>query len=505
MPNNPAFDLSNKKVSETFGSVVQTDGNGNYYDLLGNQLIIGSSGFVGATGPTGLIGPTGQTGDTGNTGNTGPAGQTGDTGQTGNTGPTGQTGPTGSTGQTGNTGQTGDTGNTGPTGQTGNTGPTGPFINATYTSFGGVTSVTVYHYSGYYPVVQIMDENLEIFMPDSIVHNSLFDYTVNFSIASTGTVITGGGNTGGSTFNITYAIGATETGATGPTGSGSTGQTGATGNTGQTGATGNTGPTGSGSTGSTGQTGSQGVTGSDGPNTIRLIYGGVGGNPATSGYFTTNNSVISLNNGINFNTPITDSNGYDITTWLGNILNDYYAGKTLTVQLSEVGNPSQYGIYTAAAFTPSPNFSWGLTFISGNGLLISGKTYALSEISGGSKGSTGSTGATGPQGSKTITPTALTDAANISIDIIDSNSSIYTVTIGGNRTLSNPTNMPTGTNVRYFGVIVTQDGTGGRTLAFGNQYNTGDIDTDLNYTSGARTHLYFMASSGLIELIGRRI
>ena len=65
--------------------------------------------------------------------------------------------------------------------------------------------------------------------------------------------------------------------------------------------------------------------------------------------------------------------------------------------------------------------------------------------------------------------------------------------------------MPTGTDVKYFGIIVTQDATGGRTLAYDTQYNTGDIDTDLNYTSNARTHLYFMASSGLIELIGKRL
>jgi hypothetical protein len=74
--------------------------------------------------------------------------------------------------------------------------------------------------------------------------------------------------------------------------------------------------------------------------------------------------------------------------------------------------------------------------------------------------------------------------------------------------MSNPTFMPTDNKVKYFSVIVTQDGTGGRTLNYSTQYNTGDIDTDLNYTPNARTHLYFMASDiggGLVELIGKRL
>jgi hypothetical protein len=133
------------------------------------------------------------------------------------------------------------------------------------------------------------------------------------------------------------------------------------------------------------------------------------------------------------------------------------------------------------------------------------------------KGSTGSQGSTGPQGPAgsggggagstgiTLLPTSvLTDAATISISLTSSNSSVFTLTLGGNKTLQNPTNMPTGTDVKYFGVIVTQDDTGSRTLSYDTQYNTGDIDTDLNYTANARTHLYFMASAGLVELIGKR-
>ena len=133
------------------------------------------------------------------------------------------------------------------------------------------------------------------------------------------------------------------------------------------------------------------------------------------------------------------------------------------------------------------------------------------------RGTTGSQGPTGPQGPAgtggggagstgiTLLPTSiLTDAATISISLTSSNSSVFTITLGGNRTLENPTDMPTGTDVKYFGIIVTQDSTGGRTLSYDTIYNTGDIDTDLNYGTASRTHLYFMASSGLVELIGKR-
>jgi len=60
---------------------------------------------------------------------------------------------------------------------------------------------------------------------------------------------------------------------------------------------------------------------------------------------------------------------------------------------------------------------------------------------------------------------ALTDGATITPDFAAGNN--YSVTLGGNRTLANPTNIVAGQS----GVItVTQDGTGSRTLAFGSYY-----------------------------------
>lgn len=59
----------------------------------------------------------------------------------------------------------------------------------------------------------------------------------------------------------------------------------------------------------------------------------------------------------------------------------------------------------------------------------------------------------------------LTDAANISLDW-DAGIT-RALTIGGNRTLDNATNGQPGT---WRTIIITQDGTGTRTLAYGNQY-----------------------------------
>jgi len=60
------------------------------------------------------------------------------------------------------------------------------------------------------------------------------------------------------------------------------------------------------------------------------------------------------------------------------------------------------------------------------------------------------------------TITALTDGATITPDFAVTNN--YSVTLGGNRTLANPTNITAGQSGCIF---ITQDGTGSRTLAFG--------------------------------------
>ena len=77
--------------------------------------------------------------------------------------------------------------------------------------------------------------------------------------------------------------------------------------------------------------------------------------------------------------------------------------------------------------------------------------------------------------------TALTDAASIATDLALSNN--FAITLGGNRTLANPSNITAGQSGSIF---ITQDGTGSRTLAFG---------TNFKFVAGTAPTLSTAASS----------
>jgi len=87
--------------------------------------------------------------------------------------------------------------------------------------------------------------------------------------------------------------------------------------------------------------------------------------------------------------------------------------------------------------------------------------------------------------------TVLTDGATITPDFSDSNN--YSVTLGGNRTLANPTNLVAGQS----GCIwITQDGTGSRTLAYGSYWDfTGGTAPTLTTTANARDCLVYAVQS----------
>jgi hypothetical protein len=77
--------------------------------------------------------------------------------------------------------------------------------------------------------------------------------------------------------------------------------------------------------------------------------------------------------------------------------------------------------------------------------------------------------------------TALTDGSTITPDLADSNN--FSVTLGGNRTLANPTNITAGQSGSIF---VTQDGTGSRTLAYGSYWDfAGGTAPTLSTTANA--------------------
>jgi hypothetical protein len=77
--------------------------------------------------------------------------------------------------------------------------------------------------------------------------------------------------------------------------------------------------------------------------------------------------------------------------------------------------------------------------------------------------------------------TALTDGSSITPDLADSNN--FSVTLGGNRTLANPSNIVAGQSGSIF---ITQDGTGSRTLAYGSYYDfAGGTAPTLSTTASA--------------------
>jgi hypothetical protein len=62
----------------------------------------------------------------------------------------------------------------------------------------------------------------------------------------------------------------------------------------------------------------------------------------------------------------------------------------------------------------------------------------------------------------------LTDGGNIAVDAESGGANNFRVTLAGNRTLDNPTNMIDGQPLNFF---IKQDGAGSRTLAYGSKYD----------------------------------
>lgn len=94
--------------------------------------------------------------------------------------------------------------------------------------------------------------------------------------------------------------------------------------------------------------------------------------------------------------------------------------------------------------------------------------------------------------------TTLTDGATITPNFAANNS--FTVTLGGNRTLANPTNLVAGQSGV---IIINQDGTGGRTLAYGSYYDFGGgTAPTLTTTASAQDMIaYFVVSTSRINCV----
>lgn len=94
--------------------------------------------------------------------------------------------------------------------------------------------------------------------------------------------------------------------------------------------------------------------------------------------------------------------------------------------------------------------------------------------------------------------TTLTDATNISVDFALTNN--FVVTLGGNRTLDNPTNQVAGQSGSIF---IVQDGTGSRTLAYGSNYDfAGGTAPTLSTGANAVDRIdYIVRASGSIHCV----
>jgi hypothetical protein len=119
----------------------------------------------------------------------------------------------------------------------------------------------------------------------------------------------------------------------------------------------------------------------DGYESNRFIFNSIGTtSPSISGTFNASTSVDFIDLvSIYFNTASTDTGGISVFDWLSNILNERVVnGNDITVKISELGDPTNYGIYSVTPNIPGgPGFSWNLLINSGNGSLSSGETYTF--------------------------------------------------------------------------------------------------------------------------------
>jgi hypothetical protein len=122
-----------------------------------------------------------------------------------------------------------------------------------------------------------------------------------------------------------------------------------------------------------------------------------------------------------------------------------------------------------------------------NGASISGQVLNLQPASA-SFGGVVTTGQQSFAGGKIFSSVALTDASNIATNAALANH--FTVTLGGNRTLSNPTNPTAGQRVIW---EIRQDGVGGRTLAFDTAFRFGSTIPSVTLTTTASKTDYIAA------------
>lgn len=253
---------------------------------------------------------------------------------------------------------------------------------------------------------------------------------------------------------------------------------------------------------------------------------------------------------IRFNTTTTSFEGYDGTAWggfgsTGTVTSVNVSGGTTGLTYS--GGPiTGSGTITMSGTLAVANGGTGVTTSTGSGNVVlstsptlvtpllgtptsvtltnatglpltTGVTGTLSVANGGT-GVTTSTGSgsvvlsasptiTGTLTTTTISSThnaygsiiALTDAATIAVDMSATGGNNFSVTLGGNRTLGNPTGLTAGQS----GIIyITQDGTGSRTLAYSSywKFPSGTAPTLTTTASATDALVYTVRTSTSITV-----
>jgi len=181
------------------------------------------------------------------------------------------------------------------------------------------------------------------------------------------------------------------------------------------------------------------------------------------------------------------------STWANNTLTDIASaltdslaadGQTTATGNLQMGNNRITGLATPTVSTDAVTKAYADALVSGGTgsfttLTVTGTTTLATALTGVLKGTSGvvavATAGTDYAGISTAqsftagqrgSVSALTDGATITPNFNTANN--FSLTLGGNRTLANPTNLTAGQS----GVIViTQDATGGRTLAFGSYWD----------------------------------
>lgn len=356
-------------------------------------------------------------------GPTGPQGNQGLPGATGPTGPTGATGPQGSQGIQGVAGPTGATGDTGGIGPTGAQGPTGP----TGAGYGGLTStssVAIGTGSKSFTVNQSAGTNaFQVNQYIQIIDTvNTAQYMVGIITAYSGTTLTV--NVGTSAGTGTPSSWSFQTAGV----NGVTGPAGSTGAQGPTGPTGATGPV-AGSANQVVYKNASNVASGD----ANFTYDG---SVLTAPILVSNNSLTNEGGEIRLALP---SSGSTLST---SVTVDVYQNR---VRIFETGGTSRGGYFDLT------------TLAAGASTNLAGSTGPT-----GPAGSTGAAGPTGPTGSSADTVYDYGNSGTLTWAPSFSNGTVQTITLTGNLTMNAFTNPSSGQTITF---IITQDGTGGRTLS----------------------------------------